>query len=126
RSYGAAVAANPDDIDIVRSAFLFYVAAGEIEASAPYARTLIAAGEDKGLASLTLALIDLKHGDLHAARDRAKGEFAEPLANSAAFIAGAWIEAEIAGPAAGVSAFDLGKDVFTGFNPTFKAMLLEE
>jgi len=125
-NYGAAVEANPDDIDIVRSAFLFYVAAGNIEESAPFARKLIAEGEDRGLAALTLALIDLRHGDLETARAETKGEFEEPLAQSIAFIASAWIEAEIAGPAAGLAAFDLGKDVFTGFNPTFKAMLFEQ
>ena len=125
RRYGAAVALNPDDIDIVRSAFLFHVAAGDVEGSAPYARKLVAQDEDRGLAALTLTLIDLKHGELDSARDQARGEFSEPLAQSIAFIAGAWIESEIAGPAAGLSAFDLGEEVFTGFNPTFKAMLFE-
>ena len=126
RNFGAAVAANPDDLDIVQSAFLFHVAAGDIEGSAPYARRLVAAGEDRGLGAFTLAALNLKHGDLLAAREGVKGDAVEPLAKSVSYLAGAWIEAEIAGPAAGVAAFDLGKDVFTGFNPTFKAMLLEE
>ncbi len=55
-----------------------------------------------------------------------KQETSEPFTKSITFLAGGWIEAELSGPAAGVTAFDLGKDVFTGFNPTFKAILLEE
>ncbi len=125
-NFGAAVAANPDDLDIVRNAFLYHLAAGEIEAAAQYATTLASGDDPDGLAKYALAAIRLKNGDLVGARQDLKGEFAEPFTKSIAFLTSAWIEADLAGPDAGIAAFDLGKDVFTGFNPTFKAILEEE
>jgi tetratricopeptide (TPR) repeat protein len=125
-NFGAAVAANPDDLDIVRNAFLYHLAAGEIEEAARYATKLASGDDPDGLANYTLAAIRLKNGDLEGARRDLKGEFAEPFTHSIAFLTNAWIEAELAGPDAGIAAFDLGKDVFTGFNPTFKAILEEE
>ena len=126
RNYGAAVAADPGDMDLVRSAFLYQLAAGDVDGAAVFARTLVAAKDEGGLAAFALGAVALKRGDLFEARSLMKGDFAEPMIKSLGFIADAWIEAEIAGPAAGITAFDLGRDVFTGFNPTFKAMLLEE
>lgn len=124
--YGAAVADRPDNDDIVRNAFLYHIAAGEIGAAAPFAEKLAASKDSDGLALFTLAAIRLKRGDLIGARDLLKQEMSEPFTKSIAFLASGWIEAGLSGPAAGVTAFDLGKGVFTGFNPTFKAILLEE
>lgn len=125
--YAAAVIENPDDIGILRNAFVFNLAAGRIEAAAPYARAIAANPEENGgLEQVVLGAIKLKRGDLVGARADFKGEFDETFSKAIAFDASAWIEAELAGPAAGIAAFDLGRDVFTGFNPTFKAILLEE
>lgn len=124
--YGAAVVDRPDNEDLVRSAFLYHLAAGEIDAAAPFAEKLAASKDRDGLAQFALAAIRLKRGDLIGARALLQQQTAEPFTKSIAFLAGGWIEAELSGPAAGVTAFDLGKDVFTGFNPTFKAILLEE
>ncbi len=126
KNFAAAVAENPGDEDIVRNAFLFHLAKGEIEAAALYAPPLAGGEEPDGLAQFVLATVKLKAGDLQDARSLLNQEYAEPFTKSIAFFAEGWIEAELAGPAAGIAAFDLGKDVFTGFNPTFKAILLEE
>lgn len=125
-NFGAAVAANPDDLDIVRNAFLYHLAAGEIEPAAQYAATLAGGDDPDGLAKYTLAAIRLKSGDLAGARQDLRGDFAEPFTKSIAFLTSAWIEADLAGPDAGIAALDLGRDVFTGFNPTFRAILEEE
>lgn len=124
--YTAAAEDNPADAGLVLNAFIYNLAAGRIEAAAPFARAIEASDENDGLAKFALAAIKLKSGDLEAARADLKTEFDESFTKSIAFLTGAWIEAEIAGPDAGIAAFSLGKDVFTGFNPTFVAMLEEE
>lgn len=125
--YGKAVDANPGEAALVRQAFLFHLAAGEVERAGVYAQTLAADAEADGLARIALATIKMKHGDLAAAREGLKGEYAEPFTKSISFLIGSWLEAELVGAEAGVAAFDTGKsDLFTGFNPTFKAMLLED
>lgn len=126
RNFGAAVAENPGDLDIVRNAFLYHLAAGEIDAAAPYAETLAAADAPDGLALFTLAAMKMKGGDLEGAAADLDHDFTEPFTKSIAFLARAWIDAELAGPDAGIAAFDRGKDVFTGFNSTFKAVLEEQ
>lgn len=125
-NFGAAVDANPGDLDVVRSAFLYHLAAGEIDAAAPYARLLAGAPEPDGLAKFALAAIRLKGGDLEGARSDLRGDFGETITKSIAFLTRSWIEADLAGPDAGIAAFQLGKDVFNGFNPTFIAILEEE
>lgn len=125
-NFAAASAENPADADLARNAFLFNLAAGRVEAAASFARLGDEEDEGEGLERFTLAAVKLKKGDLIGARDDLKAELNEPFIRSVAFLTEAWIEADLAGPAAGIAAFDIGKDVFTGFNPTFKAMLLEE
>jgi tetratricopeptide (TPR) repeat protein len=124
--FAAAARENPSDADIVRNAFVYNLAAGRIEAAAPFAKMIQSSDEKDGLASFALAAIKLKAGDLQGARADLKGEFDESFTKSIAFLSSAWIEAELAGPGAGVAALSLGKDVFTGFNPTFVAMLEEK
>lgn len=124
--YGKAVAANPGDEELVRQAFFYHLAAGEIDAAGEYARSLASGAGGDGLANIALAAIALKGGDLEGARARLSGDFKEPFTKSISFLARAWIDAESDGEAAGVKALDAGgADVFTGFNPTFKAILLE-
>lgn len=125
--YGAAVAEKPGDREIVRGAFLYHLAAGEIEAARPFAETLAADADADGLARFTLAALKLKAGDLSGAREALEGEFAEPFTKSVATIARGWIDAELSGPDAGISTFnETGEAYFTGFNPTFRAILAEE
>lgn len=124
--YASAADENPPDAEVVRSAFIYNLAAGRIEAAAPFAQAILKADDSDGLAKFVLAAIKLKHGDLEGARTDLKTVAGESFTKSIAFLAGGWLEAEIAGPGAGISAFSLGKDVFTGFNPTFVAMLEEE
>ncbi|OFX04871.1 MAG: hypothetical protein A3E78_05605 [Alphaproteobacteria bacterium RIFCSPHIGHO2_12_FULL_63_12] len=124
--YSAAARENPSDIDVVRNAFLYNLTAGRIEAAAPFARAIETADDGDGLATFALAAIKLKHGDLEGARTDLKSVDGESFTKSIAFLSAGWVEAEIAGPDAGIAAFSLGKEVFTGFNPTFVAMLEEE
>lgn len=124
--YAAAAAENPADVEIARNAFIYNLAAGRVEAAAPYARAIEKSDEGDGLEKFALAAIKLKRGDLQGARTDLKAVAGESFAKSIAFLTGAFVEAEIAGPDAGIAAFSLGKDVFTGFNPTFVAMLEEE
>lgn len=124
--YTAAAGDNPADAGLVRNAFLYNLAAGRVETAASFARAIEASGEKDGLAKFVLAAVKLKGGDLEGARADLKSEVDESFTKSIAFLTGAWVEAEIAGPDAGIAAFSLGKDVFTGFNPTFVAMLEEE
>lgn len=123
--FAAAAAENPGDADLVRNAFIYNLAAGRIEATAPFAKSIASSDKKDGLATFVLAAIKLKNGDLQGARAELKGEFDESFSKSIAFISEAWIEAELAGPEAGIAAFALGKDVFTGFDPTFVAILEE-
>ncbi len=124
--YTAAAEDNPADADLVRNAFIYNLAAGRIEAAAPFAQAIEKTDEKDGLAKFALTAVKLKSGDLEGARADLKTEFDESFTKSIAFLTGAWIEAGVAGPDAGIVAFSLGKDVFTGFNPTFVAMLEEK
>ena len=124
--FAEAAAENPADAEIVNSAFIYNLAAGRIEAAAPFAQEIEKTESGDGLAKFALAAIKLKHGDLQGARADLKTVSGESFAKSISFLTSAWIEAEIAGPDAGIAAFSLGKDVFTGFNPTFVAMLEEQ
>lgn len=124
--FARAAADNPADAEIVRNAFIYNLAAGKIEDAAPFAQSIAKTDEGDGLAKFVLAAIKLKHGDLEGARVDFKTVEGESFTRSIAFLSNAWVEAEIAGPDAGIAAFSLGKDVFTGFNPAFVAMLEEQ
>lgn len=125
--YGAAVAMRPDEIDVVRGAFLFHLAAGEIDAALPFAKTLAAGADADGLARIAVATIAMKRGDLSGARETLAAAFADPFTKSIATIASGWIAAELEGPAAGIEAFGATSEAyFTGFNPTFRALLAEK
>ncbi len=125
--YGAAVAARPGEPDIVRGAFLYHLAAGEIDEAKPFAEILGAGPDADGLAAFTLAAIKMKHGDLAGARALLGAKFADPFTKSIAMLADNWAAAELEGPDAGIAAFSVVDDkYFTGFSPTFRAILLEE
>lgn len=125
--FGNAVAAEPDAMEIVRGAFLYHLAAGEIDAARAYAEDLASGEKADGLAKFTLGAAAMKAGDLAAAKAIFGGAAADPFTQSIAAVASAWIDADLAGPAAGIAAFNVRSEAyFTGFNPTFRAMLLEE
>jgi tetratricopeptide (TPR) repeat protein len=125
--YREAVAARPGEIEIVRGAFLYQLAAGDIEQARPFAEELQAGEGADGLSAFTLAAVKLKHGDLEGARGALAKEFPDPFTTSIARIATGWIAAELDGADAGVAAFSVaGDSYFTGFNPTFKAILSEK
>jgi tetratricopeptide (TPR) repeat protein len=123
--FAKAAGAQPEDPELVRQAFLFHLAAGRIAEAARYAEKVAPGEPPAGLARVTRALVKLKQGDLAAAHGLLAADFEEPFSKSMAFLTDAWIAAEAGGPRAGIAAFNAGKDVFLGFNPTFKAMLFE-
>lgn len=124
--YGRAFKANPTDADLLRRAFFFHLAAGRVAEAGAYADSLAAAGDDDELGRIVVSAIRLKHGDFANARAMLSGGFAQPYARSISSLMDAWIQAEVNGPKAGIAAFDaMDAAAFTGFNSTFKAMLLE-
>jgi tetratricopeptide (TPR) repeat protein len=125
--YALAAAAEPNNVDILREAFFYHLAAGRIDAAQPYAVRLAVGEKPDGFAALTLAAAHLKRGDLEAARAKLQGEFSEPFTNSVAYLAKAFIASELEGPDAGIEALSGGgEEIFKGFNPTFIAMFAEE
>lgn len=125
--YGEAVAARPGEIEIVRGAFLYQLAAGDIDKAQLNAESLQAGEGADGLSAFTLAAVKLKRGDLQGARETLARDFPDPFTTSIARIANGWVAAELDGADAGVAAFSVADDkYFTGFNPTFKAILAEK
>lgn len=125
--YGAAVLANPDDVEALRQAFFYSLAAGRVDAALPFAERLVANDESDGLARVTLAAAMLKRGDLAGAKAGLSGEFKESFSKSIATLALVWIEAERGGPENGLKALAAAPDdVFKGFNPGITAILAEE
>jgi tetratricopeptide (TPR) repeat protein len=125
--YAAAVVANPNDIEALRQAFFYSLAAGRVDAALPFADRLTGNDPSDGLARVTLAAAKLKRGDLAGAKAGLSGEFKESFSKSIATLAGVWIEAELGGPEKGLAALGAAPDdVFKGFNPGITAILAEE
>lgn len=128
-AYSAAHAAAPGQVDILRDAFFYHLAAGEIDAAAPYAEKLLAIGGEAssdGLARVLLAARALKAGRLRQAREILDGPMDTPFVKSVGFLTDVWIEAGLAGPEAAMSRLEkTGTDVFAGFNPLHRALLAE-
>lgn len=128
-AFAKALEHAPQHVGILRDAFFYKLAAGDIDDAAVYARQLLAIGEaeDDGLARLTLAAEALKAGRLKPARAALVGEMDARFLKSIAYLIDVWIEAGIAGPDAAIDKLDNpGPDVFAGFNALHKALLSEE
>jgi tetratricopeptide (TPR) repeat protein len=128
RVFEAAHRGAPQDVSLLKDAFFYRLAAGDISQAAAFARAILArdAEADDGLARLTAAVDDLHSGRLDAARRTLKaGSFADHL-KSAAFLLDVWIERDVSGPVAAIAMLDNPPaDVFAGFNPLHKALLSE-
>lgn len=119
----------PGEDTILRSAFFYQLAAGEIEAAGPLAEAiLLNEGEgDDGLARVALGAIALKKNDIAGARRHFEGNFETPFLKSAAFLANVWIEDDLEGSEAAIAKLDAASgDIFRGFNPLHKALLSEK
>lgn len=128
-AFAKALEHAPQHAGILRDAFFYKLAAGDIDDAAVYARQLLAIGEaeDDGLARLTLAAEALKAGRLKPARAALVGEMDARFLKSIAYLIDVWIEAGIAGPDAAIDKLDNpAPDVFVGFNALHKALLSEE
>lgn len=127
-AYAKAREHAPQEVPILRDAFFYHLAGGDIDAAANYAREIIAIGKDAddGLASLTLAAQAIKAGRYKPARAILVGNVSSPLLKSVAFLTDVWIEEGISGPSGALDRIaSPGSDVFTGFNALHKGLLYE-
>jgi len=99
-AYAKAREHAPQEVPILRDAFFYHLAGGDIDVAANYAREIIAIGKDAddGLASLTLAAQAIKAGRYKPARAILVGNVSSPLLKSVAFLTDVWIEEGISGP----------------------------
>ncbi|MEE2690511.1 MAG: tetratricopeptide repeat protein [Pseudomonadota bacterium] len=139
-AYAEASRIAPADAGILRDAFFFHLAAGDIDGAAPYAERIVGLGagsgdeiedleaqEAEGLARLMLSARALKAGDLKSARALLAAPAEAPFVRSIGFLSEAWIESELAGPERAIAMLDSpGADVFNGFNPLHRALLAEK
>lgn len=128
-AYLKAHARAPQHPGILRDAFFYQLAAGNIDKAASLARELqnTGADADDGLAEITLAALALKTGQLKQARAAITGEINTRFLKSAAFLINVWIEDGLSGPEAALAKLDNpDSDIFTGFNALHKAFLSEQ
>ncbi len=140
-AYAEAHRVAPADAGILREAFFFHLAAGDIEGARPYAEQIAAVGggvggdviedieaqEGEGLARLMLSARAIKAGELKSARALLAGPAPAPFVKSIGFLSEVWIESAIAGPERAIAMLDApGSEVFNGFNPLHRALLAEQ
>ncbi|PQA87818.1 tetratricopeptide repeat protein [Hyphococcus luteus] len=114
--------------EVLRGAFFFKVASGDIEGAAALADKILAneEKEDDDLARLTIAARDLKHGKYAAARDALAAKAEVEYFSASMAILDAWAIAGEEGPEPALKA--LAKkdgDTFRGFHPLHQAFLFE-
>lgn len=126
-AFGLAAEASPGQASVSRDALFYNLAAGSIEAAAPFARNLSSVeGAPDGLSQVTLAAIAIKKSRLTEARAELAQDFRDPLLNSMSHLTEVWIESGLSGPAAAIVRLDKGgDDLFKGFDPTHRAILAE-
>lgn len=118
----------PAETAILKDAFFYKIAAGDLDAASGLAARILADApdEDDGLARLMLAAAEMRRGDLQAARRWARGDVSSPFMRSIAHLVDVSIERQTAGPAA---ALDLLKtpqpQVFIGLGTLHAAFLTE-
>ncbi|MEL7487220.1 MAG: hypothetical protein AAGJ87_08400, partial [Pseudomonadota bacterium] len=128
-AYAEAHEGAPADAKLLKTAFFFNVAAGDIENAAPLAEQLIAAEEDEQdiLARLALAARAIRRGDPAGARRYINDPQSAPYLKSAAFLVDVWIERDLNGPEAALKMLEnTPEGVFKGFNPVHVALIAEE
>lgn len=125
-SFAEAHAQAPGNGDLLKAAFFYNVAAGDIDAAVAYAREMSESptDADDGFARMALAAYDLKAGRLTEARAWLDGEFDKQFLNTIAFVTDVWIEAGLSGPVAAIVMLEKPPaDAFAGFNLLHKAIL---
>jgi tetratricopeptide (TPR) repeat protein len=114
--------------EVLRGAFFFKIASGDIDGAADLAPEILANEdkEDDDLARLALAARDLKHGDYASAREDLAAKAQVEYFSAAMVIMDAWATAGAEGPEAALKAL-AAKDgeTFRGFHPLHQAFLFE-
>ena len=119
----------PGESPILKSAFFFNLAAGEVEAATPLASNLLESEEDEYevLARVTLAAVALKAGRLQEARGYVERAESAPFLKSATYLVDVWIENELNGPQAALDMLEnTPEGIFKGFNPLHVALIADE
>lgn len=128
-AFAAAQGEAPGSTDLLRDAFFYSTAAGEVEAAMPFAAALAKRkyAEDDGLSKIALAARAIKNGRYGEARTLlADGVDAEYL-NPTVKILTAWATAAERGPNAAAKVLtDTTRDEFKGFYPLHEALLAEK
>jgi len=129
QAFAAAQADAPGSAQILRDAFFFQLAAGNIEAAKPLAMRLIAledAGDD-GLAPMVLAAHAVKHKDYVKARAALLDVGVAPYMRATTNIIRAWLAAPSGGGEAALTSLrENAGDEFKGFYPLQQAFLSEK
>ena len=128
QSFSHAASMAPGQPALVRDAFLYRLAAGDVEGALPYARDLTAPGaeESNDLARLSLAAGAIRDGQLAAARRYLQSEFREPFTQSLGHLLNVWITADLDSPDAAIEKLEgAGAEIFKGFDATHTAFLAE-
>jgi len=129
KAYGNAVNQAPREQAVIRDAFFFHLAAGEVDKARPYALALATPGasDPDDLARFTLAIAAIRDGNLRDAKAKLSAEFKEPFIKSLAFLVNIWIEADLDSPEKAIEKLDAaGDEIFKGFSATHKALLADK
>jgi Flp pilus assembly protein TadD len=128
RAFARAHERAPDETAILKDAFFYRIAAGDMAAAAVLAERIVATSpeQDDGLARNVIAAARIRLGDFEAARRMLRGDISSPFLKSIARLLDVAIERETAGAAA---ALELLKNpapgAFTGLNALHAAFLTE-
>ncbi|NOX81510.1 MAG: hypothetical protein GXP06_00670, partial [Alphaproteobacteria bacterium] len=129
QAFAAAQAEAPGAPQILRDAFFFQLAAGNIDAAKPLAARLVAledAGDD-GLAAMVLGAHAIKHKDYVKARAALLDVDVAPYMTPTINIIRAWLAEPSGGPEAALTSLrEHAGDEFKGFYPLQQAFLSEQ
>lgn len=128
-SFNGAEAGGPATGEVLRGAFFFKVASGDIDGAAALAPKILAndKSEDDDLARLTIAARDLKAGKYAAAREALAAKAQVEYFSAAMVIIDAWALAGEEGPEAALKALAArDEETFRGFHPLHQAFLFEK
>jgi len=119
----------PASTDILKEAFFFHLAAGDIDAAAGYGEELVQRDEeggDDGLALVALAVRAINNGDYNKARSVIADGVSAGYLSALVTILEGWAVAGAEGPDAALALLaNVANDQFRGFNPLHEALLAD-
>lgn len=115
--YKEALAADPDNAQLIERAFTLALASGDVDEAVALAGRLPPRADTNRLAGLAQAVMDLQRGDNAAARRVVSENARGPLADLTAALVGAWTYAAEGDRAAALNRLDTlrGPDLYTAF-----------